>query len=127
MRLDAPDALLERVSKVVAAQTGLYFPPDRFRDLQRGVQNAAHELGFATLEACLHALQRASLSRPQIEILARHLTIGETYFFRDERSFHTIEHQILRPPSGRFALCRTRCAINTSTRVATIVMHSAIR
>lgn len=93
----APDPLLVRVSEAVATQMGMFFPADRHRELQRGLRNAAHELGFANLEACLHALQTASLSRAQIETLARHLTIGETYFFRDQRSFEALENRILRP------------------------------
>ncbi len=47
-------------------------------------------------------------TRSQIEILASHLTVGETYFFRDKRLFKTLEESILseliqlRRNSGRY-------------------------
>ena len=34
-------------------------------------------------------------TEPQIEVLARHLTVGETYFFRDKTSFDFLEKRVL--------------------------------
>ena len=41
-----------------------------------------------------HQLLSASLTRRQIEILACHLTVGETYFFREKKSFSVLEERI---------------------------------
>ena len=39
-------------------------------------------------------LLSASLTRRQVEILACHLTVGETYFFREKKSFGVLEERI---------------------------------
>ncbi len=87
--------LLSQLSQLVSTQIGLYFPRERWDDLERGMVAAAEEFGFAELEACVRWLLSASLTDPQIAILAGHLTIGETYFFRDQKSFEALEHHVL--------------------------------
>jgi len=74
---------------------GLHFPPERWRDLERGVRSAAHDLEFADAESCAHWLLSATLTKSQLETLARHLTIGETYFFREEKSLDALTNHIL--------------------------------
>ena len=90
--LDA--GLLAAVSEAVEAQLGLHFPRDRWPDLERGLRGAAEELGFAGVEECARALAFASLNHRQIEALAAHLTIGETYFFRDPAVFTALTTQV---------------------------------
>lgn len=92
-RLPAP--LLDRLSALLAEKIGLHFPQERHGDLLRGIGAAARELGHASAEACIHWLLASPLSRRQVEILASHLTVGETYFFRDIRSFEILEERIL--------------------------------
>ena len=41
------------------------------------------------------ASESSSPTRRQIEILANHLTVGETYFFRDKELFKTLEKPVL--------------------------------
>ncbi len=89
------EALLSSLSSILDARMGLHFPPERWRDLERGVAAAARELGFGDPETCVRSLLRAPLTRNQIEILAGHLTVGETYFFRETRSFEILEERIL--------------------------------
>ena len=90
--LDA--GLLEAVSRSVEAQLGLHYPPERWADLERGLRGAAEELGFAGVEECAQALAFALLGRLQIEALAAHLTIGETYFFRDPALFQALATKV---------------------------------
>ncbi len=90
-----PDLLLAQLSEFLAGQIGLHFPPERYGDLLRGIGAAARELGHASVEACIHWLLGSPLSRRQVEILASHLTVGETYFFREPRSFEILEERIL--------------------------------
>ncbi|MFQ6042088.1 MAG: CheR family methyltransferase [Candidatus Poribacteria bacterium] len=89
------DALLSQVSEVVAAQMGLRFPKERWRDLKRGIDSASREFGFKAAESCLQQLVSSRLTKKQIEILASYLTVGETYFFREKRSFEILEKRIL--------------------------------
>jgi len=89
------DISLLRLSEFVARTVGLHFPRDRWCDLERGVVAASREFDFRDASACSEWLTTAPLTRKQIEILASHLTVGETYFFRDPRMFQLLEEEIL--------------------------------
>ncbi|MBI2311239.1 MAG: tetratricopeptide repeat protein [Betaproteobacteria bacterium] len=90
-----PPELLSRFAAFLAERTGLHFPPERWRDLERAVRTAAPELGFDDAESCIRQLLAAFPERARIEILASHLTVGETYFFREPQSFEILERHIL--------------------------------
>jgi chemotaxis protein methyltransferase CheR len=92
-RLD--ERLLFALSEFVAAHMGLYFPRERLRELERGMGLAAAEFGFDAVEACIQWLLSAPLSKSQIEILASHLTIGETYVFRDNALFELLREHVV--------------------------------
>lgn len=87
--------LLAQFSEFVAGHMGLHFPAERWPDLQRGIQNAMPEFGFANAEQCVQWLMTEPLTRQQIEILAGNLTVGETYFFREKRAFEILAAHIL--------------------------------
>ena len=87
--------LLEAVSNAIEAQLGLYYPPERRVDLERGLAGAAAELGFECVETCARELTLAKLDRAQVDALAAHLTTGETYFFRDPAVFEALASQVL--------------------------------
>lgn len=89
------ERLMAQFSQRIAAQMGLDFPPTRWRDLERGMELAAAEFGFNAIEPCMQWLLSAPCSRQQIEILAAHLTIGESYFWRDRPLFNLLEKQLL--------------------------------
>jgi chemotaxis protein methyltransferase CheR len=95
MTSTASTAYLSRLSEFVAAHMGLHFPPARWADLHRGVSSAAPEFGFDDVESCIRWLVSSPLTEHQVEILASHLTIGETYFFREKKSLEAIETHIL--------------------------------
>jgi chemotaxis protein methyltransferase CheR len=90
-----PDALWRRVSEFIAQNTGLHFPTERRSELQRGLASAAAEFGFADAAGCADWLLSAPLTRPQLHTLAGHLTIGETYFFRERKTFDALAEHIL--------------------------------
>ncbi|MFA5172399.1 MAG: CheR family methyltransferase [Sulfuriferula sp.] len=90
----SPD-LLARMSEFVSSQLGLYFPQERWRDLERGLLAAAPEFNFADAETCARWLLSAPLTRHMNEVLASHLSIGETYFFREKQSLEILEANIL--------------------------------
>lgn len=86
---------LERVSTCLMDQVGLYFPRERWRDMERGIGSAAREFEFQDPRACVEWLLPSPLSRRQIEVLASHLTVGETHFFRERAAFEVLETRIL--------------------------------
>lgn len=92
-----PGPHLADLSEIISKRTGLNFPEERWPDLARSLRAAAHDLGFMDTKSCIEGLLSASLEKREIDILARHLTVGETYFFRDEKLFEALEGYVLRP------------------------------
>lgn len=86
---------LSDLSSYIAGRMGLHFPRERWRDLMRGIEAAAPELGFDSKERCIEWLLSSPLRKDQIEILASYFTVGETYFFRDKHTFDALEQTIL--------------------------------
>jgi len=89
------DILLSQLSEFVTTYMGLHFPKERWRDLERGVCSAVNEFGFDDVQSCVQWLMTSPLTKNQIEILASHLTVGETYFFREKKSFEILKEHIL--------------------------------
>ena len=86
---------LSTLSDFLAEQMGLHFPPNRWRDLERGIASAAHEFDFTDAQACIKWLLSTRLSKRQIEVLSSYLTVGETYFFREKRIFEVLQQDVL--------------------------------
>lgn len=101
----AGQAQWSRLSELIAESMGLHFPRERWDDLRRGVAGAAQELGCADVAACVDRLLSEPPTRAQLEVLASHLTVGETYFFRDTQMLEaltgTILPELIRARRGR--------------------------
>jgi len=80
---------------LIEERFGLHFPADRLLNLERSLRSAVTDFGFHRLPDFCRWLLSTPLSRPQMEKLASHLTISETYFFRDRRLFTALETKIL--------------------------------
>jgi chemotaxis protein methyltransferase CheR len=108
MKNPAAQPLLSAMTELLARQVGLHFPPERWGDLMRGLEHVAREQGNANTDECMVQLLAAPLERQQIETLGRHLTIGETYFFREPKVFEALQAHVLpdmiqaRRQSGRY-------------------------
>lgn len=74
---------------------GLRFPKERRSDLERGIDSTARELGFPDSESCVEWFLSSAAKGSHVEVLASHLTVGETYFLRDRRAFEVLEEQVL--------------------------------
>jgi chemotaxis protein methyltransferase CheR len=82
-----PEPLLSQLSAFVTAQMGLHFPSARWRDLELRIGAAAREFGFHNAASCIQWLVSSPLTQTQVATLASHLTVGETYFCREPKSF----------------------------------------
>jgi len=89
------DQLLARCDEVITARFGLHFPKKRRSDLERGLVRAARDLGFDDPDAFISLLLTAQLTKEQSDALVSHLTIGETYFFREKNCFDALRMHIL--------------------------------
>lgn len=86
---------LSQLSDLLAARMGLNFPLERRDDLARRIAAAAPVFGMPDAESCANWLLTSPPTREQIETLAGYLTVGETYFFRDECCFNALEQHVL--------------------------------
>jgi chemotaxis protein methyltransferase CheR len=95
MHPSLPEALLVRFSQFVESRLGLHLPKGRLVDLERGLSAAAKEMGWADVGGFAYHLLNAPMSQEVEDLLAAHLTIGETYFYRDPRAFEVLEKEVL--------------------------------
>jgi chemotaxis protein methyltransferase CheR len=125
--------LLAQFSDFLTAKIGLFFPPNRRQDLARGLKAAAPNLGCDSAELCIRQLMTSPLTRPQIEVLASHLTVGETYFFREKKSLAVLENHILpelirsrRERGRRLRIWSAGCASGEEAYTLAIAVYRAI-
>jgi chemotaxis protein methyltransferase CheR len=86
---------LAQLSEFVAERMGFHFPRERWLDLERGMRSATRAFEFDDMDSCVQWLVSAPLTQSRIETLASHLTVGETYFFRERQSFDILEARVL--------------------------------
>ena len=97
MRADGPAAWLPPLASLVGERLGLDYPPERWPDLERGMRVAALQAGAGNADVFAATLLDATPPQRQLDTLAEALTVGETYFFRERRSFEILEQEILPP------------------------------
>ncbi len=96
---DIPDHLISRLSEFINLKIGLYFPENRWKELKRSMNAVSRDFAGKYDIAddpvsCAEWLLSAPATQDQLDILAKHLTIGETYFFRDKNLFQTLRQNI---------------------------------
>ncbi len=94
MKTELTDESLIRLSNHLAQHMGINFSSERVGDLKVKLTALADAFEFDDLEKFSEWLLSDSLNREQIELLADFLTVGETYFFRDPKSFLVLENEI---------------------------------
>jgi chemotaxis protein methyltransferase CheR len=95
MNRNLTDSESSMVSEVIASRMGLHFPRERWPILGRNLASAAREFGFQDMNGFIQWLLSAPLNKEQMEILAAHLTISETYFWRESKVFTALTDFIL--------------------------------
>jgi len=89
------DTELSMVCEVIVSRMGLHFPRERWPMLSRNLVSAAKEFGFQNMNGFIQWLLSSQLNKDQIMILASHLTISETYFWREPQVFSALTDHIL--------------------------------
>ncbi|MEX1276964.1 MAG: CheR family methyltransferase [Bacteroidota bacterium] len=132
MDLRVNDELLSRFAAVVAERMGLSFPKERWSDLERGILSAGVELGFHEPESTIRWFLSSQPDKSRTEILASHLTVGETYFFRDAKSFQALEERLLptlissRRQDKRLRIWSAGCCTGEEPYSIAILLHSLL-
>lgn len=72
------------LSAMISNAAGFSFPEAHSSDLDRGVRNACDELQIDDPGQFIHRVLKRGSDPHLLECLINHLTIGETYFFREK-------------------------------------------
>lgn len=87
---------LPEIHERMAEILGLDFPRNRWGDLERGALAAAKELGMSeSLDQLAVWLASGNFDAGQLDVLAKHLTVGETYFFREPQTLEVFRTHII--------------------------------
>ncbi len=89
------DEVMTKFSSYLEEGMGLHYTRDRWPDLEKKMRPVALVLGFNNLNDCILSLLSKPINTSLITVLAYHLTIGETYFFRDQKRMDALETKIL--------------------------------
>lgn len=81
-----PDNLLQKIKELVASDLGLDFLSSRDYDIEKGLISFGHEHGIKGGDRTLLVkwLETIDWNREKLDHLARYLTVGETFFFREK-------------------------------------------
>jgi chemotaxis protein methyltransferase CheR len=105
-----PADLLEQFAKKVEAETGLSFAGSKRRDLRLATHRMAESIGAQNDAECLDWLLSGPWDASKADLCAHHLTIGETYFFREPRAFDLVS-DYAREKIEAFGMQNTRLRI----------------
>lgn len=122
-----------RITRLIEETIGLHFPRERRNDLYRGLCRAAEETGVPEVKEYVDWLLSATPSRTELGLLATHLTIGETYFFRERRTLEVLSEKILpelivarRPQARRLRIWSAACCTGEEAYSLSILVSQAL-
>lgn len=95
MTKEFSDEELEEINRFISEHTGISYPINRIRELERHLFSVCKESGRYDEEICIDHLTRPDLKAKFLERLIKHITVGETYFFRDKKVFAYLCDELL--------------------------------
>jgi chemotaxis protein methyltransferase CheR len=90
-----PLEILRAVRELTVAHLGIYYPDSKFDDLTRSLAGIRREMNFPATADLAAWLLAGPITVEKKDVLARHLTVGETYFFREPAMFHALAREVL--------------------------------
>jgi chemotaxis protein methyltransferase CheR len=132
MKHTLPENTLLQISEFVAEHLALNFPKERWSDLERNITAAATEFGYTEVENFIQRIMSSPMTREHVEILTTHLTINETYFWREPETFEALEQSILpelirsRQEKKRIRIWSAGCSTGEEPYSIAIALHRAI-
>lgn len=88
-------SILLELSRAVERHLGLELGENRQNDLRRLLERLHQDLGFSDPVSCATYLASHPWTEHQLDLIARQLTIGETYFYRDTVLMRVLEDHLL--------------------------------
>ncbi len=83
------------LSRKIENHLGILFEVGKKRDLERQLKRAFHDSGFKKQNNFINSLTNAEFDSDKVFWLAKYLTIGETYFFRENKTLDILRYHIL--------------------------------
>lgn len=92
----AKSETLKKIAAIIHSTLGLDFPGNRLHDLEKGMLASAKDLGIsADVESVYNWISTSNLTTKELRIISSHITVGETYFFREQNSLKLFVRIIL--------------------------------
>ena len=95
MNHNLSDIEFSMVREVIASRLKLHFPIEVWNILRQRLGSAAAEFGFKDMNGFIDWLLSSELNKDQLKILISHLTISETYFWREPQVFTALTDYVL--------------------------------
>lgn len=89
------ETLRQRLHKRLTEHVGLNLSGKGWHDFEARLQAAANDAKAVDTSAFIDEILGAPLAKATTQALARHFTVGETYFFRDQASINAFTHSLL--------------------------------
>ena len=87
---------LGKIANIVRNEIGLNFENNRLDDLERGIISALEEIKIENKAEFIDNLSTVSSIEPLfLKVLSSHLTVGETYFFREQPAMNFFVKRIM--------------------------------
>lgn len=94
MKHHFPDSVLSRITGTLEGRYAFHVTKTRWGELEKAILEAAAASG-RTPEQIAQLAAEAACPADILDILVRHVTVGETYFFRHPEQFTAVETSIL--------------------------------
>lgn len=121
---------LDQLALYIEAGAGLQFGGARRRDLHSALRRIAAFKGFDSDAACLDWFLGSGWSQEKADLCGVHLTVGETYFFREPRAFDLLAdyaHNKLRAnPDARLRLWSAGCCTGEEPYSMAMTLRQAV-
>ena len=95
--MNIDEQLLNCFNTLLSEVIGVHYSNARKNQLISDLPKITQSFGFASPEDCVNSLCAHQLSKSEIDRLVKYVTIGETYFFRDQLFFEELRQTILPP------------------------------
>ncbi len=89
------DSRLSQLRIAISKRFGLRLPEEKERELGATLKELTHRLEYETEEALIDAFLSLKLTQDEEEEIISQLTVGETYFFRDEALLSILNNRLL--------------------------------
>lgn len=123
---------LSKLAALIENQMGLYFSKESWGELEKKLVPLARQQGFSNFLSFVETWSQKPLKDEQIKALALHLSIGETYFFRDQTLFRTLKELLLprlieaKKASRRLSIWSAACCGGEEPYSVAILLHQLL-